>query len=280
MIILTAAGSSKELRYVPIAALKGCATSHGRAALRTMTTLGGRRLMDGAMGTMLRCAGSGPTQVLRIHREYVAAGAEIVFTNTFRPDREAHVRHMVALARQAVSGGVLIAGDLGPGGDYDARASWLLDAGVDCVAIETMTDLDDALGALMAVRRASGGVPVIAMMTFSADGRTPTGVTSSEAARALADAGATAVGANCSYGPAAMLPVITAMREAVTVPIAAKPSAGIPSVIEGQLTYPVDAVSFARYAVLLRDAGAQLVGGCCGTTPEYIAMMAKALGPA
>jgi methionine synthase I (cobalamin-dependent) len=237
------------------------------------------------MGTMLRCSGSGPTQVLRIHREYVDAGAEIIFTNTFRPDREDHVRHMVALARQALGrcslgeGGrdAVVAGDLGPGGDYEARATWLLDAGVDCIAIETMTDLDDALAALGAVRRVDESLPVIAMMTFAREGRTRTGVTAGDAARALADAGATVVGANCSFGPADMLPVIADMRGAVDVPIAAKPSAGLPSVIDGLLTYPVDALSFARYAVLLRDAGAQLLGGCCGTTPEYTAMMAKAL---
>jgi len=250
-----------------------------------MTIFRGPQLMDGAMGTMLRCAGSGPTEVLRIHRAYVDAGAQIIFTNTFRPDRDTHVRRMVALARQAIErqraaeggGSACIAGDLGPGGDYEARAAWLLDAGVDGIAIETMTDLDDALVALEGVRRVSATAPVLAMMTFSSDGRTPTGVTAADAARALADAGATAVGANCSYGPADMLPVIAAMREAVAVPIAAKPSAGLPSVIDGLLTYPIDATSFARFALLLRDAGAQLLGGCCGTTPEYIAMMATAL---
>ena len=144
-------------------------------------------------------------------------------------------------------------------------------------AIETMMDLDDAVAAVRAVRRIDADVPVIAMMTFTREGRTPTGISAAEAAREITGAGATAVGANCSFGPADMLPLVAGMRQAVDVPIAAKPSAGLPSVIEGRLMYPVDAISFARYAVLLRDAGASLLGGCCGTTPEYVAAMAKAL---
>lgn len=236
-------------------------------------------LLDGAMGTMLKCMGSGTLQVGRVHDGYVRAGAGVILTNTFRPDREERIRAAVAVARMASGGRALVAGDIGPGGDYDARAAWLMAAGVDLLVIETMIEVEDARRAVAAARRASGTRPVLAMMSFEAIGRTRCGATVEDAAHALVEAGADIVGANCSVGPEPMVRVIERMRAVVAAPLAAKPSAGLPSVEHGRLTYPVDPDTFARWAVRLHEAGATFVGGCCGTTPQHIEAVARALRP-
>jgi methionine synthase / methylenetetrahydrofolate reductase(NADPH) len=255
---------------------------------------------------------SDPNLILSIHEEYLQAGAEILETNTFGANRFRLARHGltekvaeinvagVRLARQAVehlqekqAGTAWVAGAVGPLGVRleplgktgldEARAAFaeqigaLAAAGVDMLIIETMPALNEAREALTAAREMAPDLPVLVMVTVDDESNCLDGSSPQVAAARLTEWGAGAIGVNCSTGPATVLTAIEAMRTATTLPLAAMPNAGMPRAVEGRNIYlcsPEYMASFARKAI---TAGAQIVGGCCGTTPNHIRAMRSAV---
>ena len=281
----------------------------------------GPLLADGAMGTRLYERGipfdqcfdelnlSQPALVEGIHREYLAAGAELIETNTFGAnalrlaphgleDRAALLARQgakVARAAREVAGvNAFIAGSIGPLGKplepfghvavtdaeshFRAAAEGLLEGGCDCFILETFQDLNEILAALRAVRRVSVDLPVIAQMTFGMDGKTSFGHTPGLAARALRQAGADVIGVNCGVGPQATLEVLEEMVQAADgVPVSAMPNAGLPEFVGGRFLYLASPEYFAEFAARAVGLGVRLVGGCCGTTPAHIHAMRERL---
>jgi homocysteine S-methyltransferase len=274
-------------------------------------------LADGAMGTMLHGRGAAfsrcfdelnltePAVVSEIHTAYAAAGAQLIVTNTFGANRfklgqhglEAKVGEInaagVALARAAGGAALFVAGDVGPLGvrlapfgrvkPEQAYAAFLeqitalVESGVDALLIETIPDVYEILEAVRAAK-AVGRVPVLASMTFTRDDRTLLGDSPEKVARELARSGADVIGVNCSGGPAQVLRILNAFkRVAPEARLLAKPNAGWPEQIGGRIMYPATPNYFGEYAVAFAEAGAGLVGGCCGTTPAHIAAMQTAL---
>ena len=248
-----------------------------------------------------------PAAVADIHREYIEAGAQLVITNTFGANRfklkkhglEADVieinRAGVELAKRAVAASfkdVLVAGDIGPLGvriapygrvkPEEARAAFaeqvkaLADAGAELIVIETMSDLYEIQEAIKAAKEVSK-LPVVASVTFTRDDRTLLGDEPMKVARKLRDAGADVIGVNCSGGPSQLLRILKQMKHAVPDgKFWVKPNAGWPEQVGGRIMYPADAEYFGDYALAFREAGASIVGGCCGTTPQHITAMKKA----
>ncbi|HEY1576953.1 MAG TPA: bifunctional homocysteine S-methyltransferase/methylenetetrahydrofolate reductase [Terracidiphilus sp.] len=255
---------------------------------------------------------SDPNLILSIHEDYLQAGAEIIETNTFGANRFRLTRHGLAskvaeinaagvrLARQAVdhlkekqAGTAFVAGSIGPLGVRleplgktgldEARAAFaeqiraLADAGVDILSIETMPALNEAREALLAAEETAPHLPVLVMVTVDDDSNCLDGSSPAQAAALLTEWGAGAIGVNCSTGPATVLTAIEAMRPATDLPIAAMPNAGMPRAVEGRNIYlcsPEYMASFARKAIA---AGAQIVGGCCGTTPNHTRAMRSSM---
>jgi len=255
---------------------------------------------------------SDPGLILSIHEEYLKAGAEILETNTFGANSFRLARHGLAgkvaeintagvnLARQAVAhlkekqgGEAWVAGSVGPLGVRleplgktgldEARAAFAeqikahAEAGVDMLILETMPALNEAREALAAARETAPELPVLVMVTVDDESNCLDGASPSQAAALLTEWGAGAIGVNCSTGPATVLTAIEAMRAATTLPLAAMPNAGMPRAVEGRNIYlcsPEYMASFARKAIA---AGAQFVGGCCGTTPNHIRAMRSAM---
>jgi methionine synthase I (cobalamin-dependent)/5,10-methylenetetrahydrofolate reductase len=253
-----------------------------------------------------------PGLILSIHEEYLQSGAEILETNTFGANSFRLARHGLAgkvaeintagvrLARQAVehlkekqAGDAWVAGSVGPLGVRleplgktgldEARAAFaeqisaLAGAGADLLIIETMPALNEAREALTAAREMAPHLPVLVMVTVDDDSNCLDGSSPEQAAAKLTEWGAGAIGVNCSTGPATVLTAIEAMRKATTLPLAAMPNAGMPRAVEGRNIYlcsPEYMASFARKALA---AGAQFVGGCCGTTPNHIRAMRSAM---
>jgi len=255
---------------------------------------------------------SDPNLIVAVHEEYLQAGAEILETNTFGANRFRLTRHGlggkveeinaagVRLARQAVerlkerrTGEVWVAGAVGPLGVRleplgktgldEARAAFaeqiavLKKNGVDLLIIETMPALNEAREALEAAKTVAPDLPVLVMVTVDDEGECLDGSSAAQAAAWLTEWGAGAVGVNCSTGPATVLTAIEEMRKATTLPLAAMPNAGMPRAVEGRNIYlcsPEYMASFARKAIA---AGVQIVGGCCGTTPNHIRAMRSAI---
>ncbi len=255
---------------------------------------------------------SDPNLILSVHEEYLQAGAEILETNTFGANRFRLGRHGlgakvgeinaagVRLAREAVehlrekqAGTAWVAGSVGPlgvrleplgkTGLEEARAAFaeqiraLAAGGVDLLSIETMPALDEAREALLAARETAPELPVIVMVTVDDESRCLDGSSPEHAAALLTEWGASAIGVNCSTGPSSVLTALEAMRSATILPLAAMPNAGMPRAVEGRNIYlcsPEYMASFARKAIA---AGAQIVGGCCGTTPNHIRAMRSAM---
>jgi len=255
---------------------------------------------------------SDPALILAIHEEYLQSGAEILETNTFGANRFRLARHGLAdrtaeinaagvrIAREAVAhlkdkqaGEAWVAGSVGPLGIRleplgktgldEARAAFaeqiaaLAAGGVDLLMIETMPALNESREALLAARDAAPHLPVFAMVTVDEDGNCLDGASPALAAAQLTEWGADAIGCNCSTGPATVLTAIEAMRPATSLPLVAMPNAGMPRAVEGRNIYlcsPEYMASFARKAI---KAGAQFVGGCCGTTPNHIRAMKSAI---
>ncbi|HEX9565332.1 MAG TPA: bifunctional homocysteine S-methyltransferase/methylenetetrahydrofolate reductase [Gemmatimonadaceae bacterium] len=276
-------------------------------------------VFDGAMGTMLYARGvfinrcydelntRSPDLVRDVHAEYAAAGAEVLETNTFGANRlklaqyglESHVaeinRAAARLARQVAGDQALVAGAVGPLGirlePYgptsleEARAAFaqqmtpLKEGGADAFIIETFGDLDEIAQAVAAARQVDASTPVIAQMTIGTDGRTPFGATPEDVVRWLDALGADIVGLNCSVGPQGILEGIERMAPITTRKLSAQPNAGMPREVAGRAMYMASAEYMASYARHLVQAGAKIVGGCCGTTPEHIRAIAAGIRP-
>ncbi len=273
-------------------------------------------LLDGATGSNLMAAGmprgicteqwvlEHPEVLLRLQEAYVEAGSRIIYAPTFGGNRKnlashglekniADINHrLVSLSQQASRGRALIAGDittlgmLSPAGPlfyeeafeiYREQISFLKEAGVDLLVAETMIQLDETLAALDAAHDVCD-LPVLCSMSVEADGSIFTGGNVIEACAALESAGADAVGLNCSVGPDQLVSVVRNICETVSVPVLAKPNAGMPLIDEkGNAVYSMTAPEFGQHMAALQKAGATLLGGCCGTTPEFIREVKKAI---
>ena len=262
-------------------------------------------LFDGAMGTQLQARGlaagelpellclTNPSEIREVHAAYVAAGAEVVTTNTFGANSAklgdaASVGEVLSAAVSCAreSGARYVAADLGPTGQllepmgplpfddaYDLFAEQVRAAdaaGADLFVIETMADLAEAKAALLAVRENSD-LPAFVTMTFGEDGRTFLGTTPEAAAVTLSSLGADVVGINCGLGPAAVAPLVERMLPWTSCPVMAQANAGLPHVVDGVTTYDVGPEEYAGAVAEMLDAGVTVIGGCCGTTPAHIA---------
>jgi len=269
-------------------------------------------LSDGATGTVLHDRGvpvdeclervnfDRPQLLVQLHTEYIEAGADLIQTNTFGANRyrlaafdlgpsvDAINRRAVEIARLAATGRqVFVAGDVGPLGVQVAEAEALnafgeqmkalAEAGADLLILQTFTSLTEAEIAVRAARKVAPALPVIAEISFLASGKTSEGKTPLEAAIALRDAGADLVGANCGEGPPAVLRALREMAKADGVRLIAQPSAGRPLLVQRRVVYAATAEYMAEYARRFVEAGAVVVGGCCGTTPRHIAAMRRSL---
>ena len=269
--------------------------------------------LDGGMGTQLQARGLQPGQkpelaalempevLTAIHTDYANAGADILLANTFGANAkkltgcghtvEEVVSASIACARKAAeTTGACVALDIGPLGELLVPAGTLAfedaynefaqviragaAAGANLVFLETMTDLYELKAAILAARE-NCDLPVFTSMSFESRGRTFTGCTVESYAVTAAGLGADAVGINCSSGPDQMGSVVRMMhRAAGDTPIAAKPNAGLPTITEaGEAVYSMGPEDFVRHMQALKASGAALLGGCCGTTPEFIAAM-------
>lgn len=252
-----------------------------------------------------------PPAVAGIHRAYIEAGAQLVITNTFGANRFKLTKHGlqddvveinkagVDLAKRVVAASfrdVLVAGDVGPLGvriapygrvkPEQAREAFaeqiraLAESGVDLIVMETFSDLYEIREAIRAAKE-NCTLPVVASVTFTRDDRTLLGDDPAKVARTLNDCDVDVIGVNCSGGPAQLLRLLKQMSYAVpTAKFWVKPNAGWPEQVGGRIMYPADAEYFGEYALSFREAGACIVGGCCGTTPQHIAAMRKALDTA
>ncbi|MEN6409729.1 MAG: homocysteine S-methyltransferase family protein, partial [Anaerolineaceae bacterium] len=250
-----------------------------------------------------------PAVVADVHREYIEAGSQIIQTNTFGANRYKLEKHgledrvaeinraAVELARRVVLASfknVLIAGDVGPLGvrlipfgrvqleeardAFREQISALVTTGVDLILIETMTDLYEAREAIAAAHEVAPDIPVVASMTFTRDDRTLLGDSPAKVAKGLHLAGADLIGVNCSGGPNQLLRILKAFRQALPEgKFSVMPNAGWPQQVGGRIMYPAGADYFGDYALALWENGANLIGGCCGTTPKHIAAMRKAI---
>lgn len=274
-------------------------------------------LLDGATGSNLRKAGmpvgisseewvlKNPEVLKELQRAYVEAGSEIVYAPTFGANRislmnfglEKQVtemnRRLLAISKEAVGACALVAGDLTttgkllePRGDlsyetlyqiYQEQIKALADAGANLLVAETMLSVDETVAALDAAQSVCD-LPVMCTLSLEADGTALYGGNAVEAVMTLQEMGAAAVGLNCSVGPDQLEAVVANMKKVAQVPIIAKPNAGMPVINEkGEASYSMNAQDFARYTRKLVEAGAGIVGGCCGTTPEYIRELARVL---
>ncbi|MGN0157223.1 MAG: homocysteine S-methyltransferase family protein [Lachnospiraceae bacterium] len=268
-------------------------------------------LLDGAMGSNLIKRGmpqgvcpekwilENQETVIALQKEYVENGTKILYAPTFTANRpklkeyglENQLKEinkgLVDISKKAAGAKALIAGDLTMTGIqlkpvgpmdfeeliaiYKEQVQALLDAGVDLFVVETMMSLQETRAAVIAIKELCE-LPIMASMTFEKDGRTLFGTDAKTAAIVLSKLGVDAAGANCSTGPKQMACVISEMESVTDIPIIAKPNAGIPYINENKETaYDNTPENFAKEMRLLIDAGASLIGGCCGTTPEYIA---------
>jgi len=275
-------------------------------------------LSDGAWGTEMQRRGlaagevpdawnlSNPGQVEDVARAYVEAGSQVILTNTFRSNRISLAgtglsgrvaelnRAGVRASRQAAAGRALVFASIGPSGKmlmagevtedgllaaFEEQAAAQAEAGADALLVETMSDIAEARQALVAARKT--GLPVVVSFVFDTGknkDRTMMGQTPEQAAKAMAEEGAAAVGANCGAGIERFAPICRRLKEACALPVWIKANAGLPELRDGQVCYPSSPDEFAGHVPALLEAGAGVVGGCCGTTPDFIRAVAKVLG--
>lgn len=274
----------------------------------------GPLITDGAWGTELQKLGleagtvpdswnlAHPERVEQVGRAYAEAGSEVILTNTFRAnaiamkgvsasDLDAINRSGVRLSRMA-AGRALVFASMGPtgkmllsgeisreeaGAAFAAQAQSLAGAGADALLVETMSDVEEARVAVDAARRTN--LPVLVSFAFDSGrnkDRTMMGATPEDVAAAMQDAGASAVGANCGLGVEGAVPICRRLHEASHLPIWIKPNAGLPAMEGASVHYATSAGLFASYYKELVEAGASFVGGCCGSTPEFIRALVKA----
>lgn len=273
----------------------------------------GPLLLDGATGSNLMKAGmpkgvcaetwilDHPQAILDLQRAYVAAGSQVLLAPTFTAGRMYLSQHglegelkelnrcLVALSREAAQGKAWVAGDMTTMGRadvpyetmleyYEEQARALAEAGVDLILCETLMGHDEAMAALEGCRMAAAELPVCCSFSVTADGMLYFGGSVYEAAPQVAEFGSDAVGINCSVGPDQLESVVRALRESLTVPVIAKPNAGMPEIDDqGNAHYSMHAADFGRHMAALHRAGASILGGCCGTEPPYIAALKAAL---
>ncbi len=272
-------------------------------------------ITDGAWGSLLLASGMGPGElgdawnlthperIQAVPRAYVDAGSRVILTNTFRSNRltldkyglagklEEINRAGVEISRRAAAGRALVFASAGPTGKllvtgettreellavYTEQFEALAGAGPDALILETMADLEEARVAVEAAR--STGLPVVACMAFDSGrnrDRTMMGVTPEQAAQGLEEAGADIIGANCGQGPAGYIQICRRMSASTDLPLWIKPNAGIPELAEGRTVYRTTPGEFAVQIPSIIEAGASFVGGCCGTTPEFIRAVAR-----
>lgn len=274
-------------------------------------------LLDGGWGTQLQARGlstgqspdawnlTHPDEVSAIAATYAEAGSKIVLCNTFGANRitlsrvgmGSQVRDLntrgVELSRRGVKGRAYVFASVGPTGRmlmsgevtsdefrdaFIEQAEALAGAGADGIVIETMSDITEAAIAISAAR--STGLPVVACMSFDsgkAKDRTIMGITPEQAAAALAHAGADVIGANCGQSIEGYLHLVKRLRQATTLPLWIKPNAGSPELVDGIAVYSQTPAEFSSYVPSLVTAGVQFIGGCCGTTPEFVRSISDVL---
>lgn len=265
----------------------------------------GPLILDGATGSNLMKAGmpkgvcteqwvlDHPEVLTKLQKEYIDAGSRIIYAPTFAANRislaehglegemESMIPRLVNLSKSCVKAGTYVAGDLTTTGKtdmpyetlytvYQEQISCLRDAGVDLLVAETMLTLDETMAAVDAAH-AVCDLPILCTMTVESDGSLFFGGNIFETALALQEIGADAVGINCSAGPEQFESIIFSLKESLDIPVIAKPNAGMPTIDEkGEAHYHMDPAEFAAHMKRLVEAGADLIGGCCGTSPEYI----------
>jgi methionine synthase I (cobalamin-dependent) len=272
-------------------------------------------LTDGAWGTELQSRGLGlgecpdtwnllhPDRVEAVARAYVEAGSQVILTNTFRANRialgegdlAAINRAGVEISKRAAAGRAAVFASIGPSGKLVAagevtvdelraafaeQARALADAGADALLVETMAEVDEAVAAIEAAKET--GLPVVASMVFDSGknkDRTMMGAPPEQAARALAGAGADAVGANCGRGIAGYIEICRRMKGATTLPIWIKANAGMPHLVDSGPVYRATPEEFAAHVPALVAAGASFIGGCCGTRPDFIRAVKARMAP-
>ena len=274
-------------------------------------------IADGATGTMLQAAGlpagrpgeawvlEQPEEIKKLHQAYVEAGSQIILTATFGGTRArlkasgldpqvAEIsRRAAELAREVASDGLYVGGDIGPTGEmmpplgkltyetavemFAEQAAALADGGADCIYVETMSDLNEAKAAVEGAQQACD-LPIFCTLSFDTRGRTGMGISPAQAAGALAELEVAALGANCGHAPEEVLDFLPQMREAAPRAfLIAKPNAGIPHRVKRQFVYDAGPERMADLARQFVQLGAQIVGACCGSSPEHITAMAHVI---
>jgi 5-methyltetrahydrofolate--homocysteine methyltransferase len=268
-------------------------------------------ITDGAWGTELQARGltpgdspdtwnlTHPDRVEEVARSYVEAGSQIILTNTFRAnaiamegDLDAINRAGAAISRKAAAGCALVFASIGPTGKmlmsgeitaektnsaFAAQAASLAGAGADALLIETMSDIDEARLAVAAAKLT--GLPVVVSFAFDSGknkDRTMMGATPEAVASAMVEAGADAIGANCGVGVEFAAQICRRLRAACELPIWIKPNAGLPKMEGTVIRYDTSSEFFASHYAALREAGASFIGGCCGSTPDFIRALLRA----
>lgn len=270
-------------------------------------------LLDGATGSNLMASGMPrgictETWVIEhkeifqeLQRAYIAAGSQVIYAPTFGGNRINLAKHgltdrieeinrtLVGYSRELAGDGVYVAGDITTSGSfitadgdytyddafkmYQEQVKILADAGIDLIAAETMINIEETLAAVDAANSVCD-LPIMCTMTVEADGSIFSGGNAIEAAVSLEAAGADAVGINCSVGPDQLVSVVRSIKENVSIPVIAKPNAGMPTIDDrGNAVYSMNPEDFASYMKILIENGASVVGGCCGTTPAFIKAM-------
>ena len=271
-------------------------------------------VFDGGLGTMLLAAGlpagsppdqwniANPGAVRAVHAAYLAAGADVITTNTFgstvpRQKRGSYrpadlVSSGVRLVKEAISASgrdAYVALDIGPLGKFleplgDLTEEEALEffrepietgasAGADCILIETMSALDEAIVCIRAAKTYGGGLPVLCTMTFDPNGRVMTGEPIETVVAALEEAGVDALGCNCGVGPEQLVALLPRFAACAKKPLVMQPNAGLPEYRDGEIVYLVGPDAFVQEMQKLAVGGVWGLGGCCGTTPEHIALL-------
>jgi 5-methyltetrahydrofolate--homocysteine methyltransferase len=274
-------------------------------------------VLDGAMGTMLQerglKAGQSPEElnltmpeiVAGVHLEYLAAGADILVTNTFGGSRE-KLSHYgleerlfeinakgVEIARSVAGNKAYVAASIGPTGkfvepvgdfSFDAMAAQfreqaeaVIKAGADLITLETFLDIKEIRAAIIAIREISAEIPIVAMLTFDDKGRSVLGTSPEAAAITLEAVGANIVGSNCGLGVDGIYQILCAMRSVTRLPLISQANAGLPLLKDGKTFFPGSPEEMVAYHQRMLEIGVRIIGGCCGTTPEHIRLIRKEL---